>query len=103
MANVSSSVSAIDGLLTSSQAVKLAGSANLQMTDNTTELQDYGVRVNNTDVVRAINSLSDDIEDLQEAMRNLRVYMDTGALVGEIRDPIDKALGVKAAHKARGG
>ena len=103
LANVSNSVRSIDTMLTSSEAIKLAGSANVQMTDNTTELQDYGVRVNNSDVVRAISSLSEDIEDLKEAMRHLRVYMDTGALVGEIRDPIDKALGVKANRRARGG
>lgn len=103
LANVSNSVRSIDTMLTSSEAIKLAGSANVQMTDNTTELQDYGVRVNNSDVVRAVSSLSEDIEDLKEAMRHLRVYMDTGALVGEIRDPIDKALGVKANRRARGG
>jgi tape measure domain-containing protein len=58
--------------------------------------------INNDDVVREINNLRDDISNLQAAMTNMQVVMNTGALVGQLVEPMDKALGSKALIKNRG-
>ena len=103
LSNVSDSARSIDNMLSSSQALNLAGTANVQMNADDYETSLNGMKINNVDVVKAIGVLSDDIDGLKDVVSNLRVYMDTGALVGEIRDPMDKALGVKAARQRRGG
>jgi hypothetical protein len=59
-------------------------------------------RINNDDVVREIGALRDDISQLQSAMTNLQVVMNTGALVGQLVEPIDRALGSKALYNSRG-
>lgn len=58
--------------------------------------------INNDDVVREINNLRDDISNLQTAMTNMQVVMNTGALVGQLVEPMDRALGSKALIKNRG-
>ena len=58
--------------------------------------------INNDDVVREIGNLRDDILQLQSAMTNLQVVMNTGALVGQLVDPIDSALGMKSLMNTRG-
>lgn len=58
--------------------------------------------INNDDVVREIGNLRDDISQLQSAMTNLQVVMNTGALVGQLVDPIDSALGMKSLMNTRG-
>ena len=46
--------------------------------------------------------LRNDISDLQQAMTNMQVVMDTGALVGQLVNPLDNALGNKALYNGRG-
>lgn len=58
--------------------------------------------INNDDVVNEIGQLRNDISKLQSAMTNLQVVMNTGALVGQIVDPIDSALGMKSLMNTRG-
>ena len=58
--------------------------------------------INNDDVVREISQLRNDISTLQSAMTNLQVVMNTGVLVGQIVEPMDRALGAKAMIKNRG-
>lgn len=59
-------------------------------------------RINNDDVVREIGALRDDISQLQSAMTNMQVVMNTGALVGQLVEPMDRALGAKALINSRG-
>lgn len=58
--------------------------------------------INNDDVVREIGQLREDISQLQSAMTNLQVVMNTGALVGQLVDPMDSALGMKSLMNTRG-
>lgn len=103
MTNVRQGAYDISNMLYAAQSAGLANGMSNEFNANSYEQMNSELRVDNRDLLRSINSLSGEVGDLKEVVRNLRVYMDTGALVGEIRDPIDKALGVKAAHKARGG
>lgn len=59
-------------------------------------------RINNDDVVREIGALRDDISQLQTAMTNMQVVLNTGTLVGQLVEPMDRALGSKALMKNRG-
>jgi hypothetical protein len=58
--------------------------------------------LNNDDVVDELVALRNDISNLQSAMTNLQVVMNTGALVGQIIEPVDNALGAKALRNQRG-
>lgn len=58
--------------------------------------------INNDDVVREISSLRDDISNLQSAITSMQVVLNTGTLVGQLVEPIDKALGSKALYNSRG-
>jgi hypothetical protein len=66
------------------------------------ELIDAVNGMNNDDVVDQLTSLRSDISSLQDAMSNLQVVMDSGALVGSIVQPMDAALGSRAITNGRG-
>ena len=55
----------------------------------------------NTDVVNAINLMRGDITNLNETMGNTQLVMDTGAVVGAIKRPMDGALGKMNMLKGR--
>ena len=55
----------------------------------------------NRDVVDAVSALREDVASLKEVVGNLQVVMDSGALVGQITNGVDKALGKKARLAAR--
>ena len=69
---------------------------------------------NNTDIINAINGIDvngvkneiqamrTDILTLQSAISNMQVVMNTGALVGQLLDPMDSAMGQKAMLNGRG-
>lgn len=59
-------------------------------------------RINNDDVVREIGALRDDISNLQSAITSMQVVLNTGTLVGQLVEPIDRALGSKALYNSRG-
>jgi len=58
--------------------------------------------INNDDVVREIGALRSDISGLQDAISKMQIVMNTGALVGQLVEPMDKALGAKALYNSRG-
>lgn len=75
---------------------------NKESTDVDTQLLNAIRDFNNDDVVSEISALRDDISQLQDAMTNLQVVMNTGALVGQIVEPMDIALGSRALRNRRG-
>jgi len=56
----------------------------------------------NSDIIGAIGSLKADISRLGQSMSKLQIVMDSGALVGEIIEPVDNALGRRSIYKGRG-
>lgn len=66
------------------------------------ELTEAIKSMNNDDVVEAIDTMRDDISNLQTAMSGMQVVMNTGALVGELVEPMDVAFGAKALVNGRG-
>ena len=103
MTNVRQGAYDISNMLYAAQSAGLANGMSNEFNANSYEQMNAVMQVDNRDLLRSMSGLSSEVEDLKNVVRNLKVYMDTGALVGEIRDPIDKALGVKANRRARGG
>ena len=59
------------------------------------------VMTDNSDVVAAISTLNNRINAMASAMTNLRIYMDTGALVGAVAPGVDLYLGQQTMIKGR--
>lgn len=56
----------------------------------------------NSDVVNEIRALREDLSYMEEAISEMQVIMDTGALVGQMAGPMDNALGQRAIRSGRG-
>ena len=60
----------------------------------------------NSDVIRAIdrmsNSMDTRIAELSDAVDSMQIYLDSGALVGELAKPMDNAMGKLMASRRRG-
>lgn len=56
----------------------------------------------NSDVVSELQALREDMLMMQDAMENMQIVMDTGALVGSTVGAYDKALGQKQIYSKRG-
>ena len=57
---------------------------------------------NNADIVDELRALREDMSYMEEAMSQMQVVMDTGALVGSMAGPMDKAMGRRAIYRGRG-
>ena len=53
-------------------------------------------------MIDELRSLRSDMSSMLDRMEKLRIYLDTGTLVGEIAGPLDSALGQISIHKRRG-
>jgi len=103
MSNVSTGVSKMNGLfgqrsLNLGTSVGLAKSVT-QNNQNGTIAKAFG----NSDVVSAIGALKDEVNTLKANIGGLKVYMDSGALVGQIGPKMDGYLGHRAALERRRG
>lgn len=56
----------------------------------------------NSDVVNEIRALREDLSYMEEAISEMQIVMDTGALVGQMAGPMDNALGQRAIRSGRG-
>ena len=90
----------IDSMLSASQSITLADSSSAAFNSSHSVKRD--IKVDNTDVVKEINALKGEVASLNGVISNLRVVMDTGALVGSIASPMNAALGRMAIYERRG-
>ena len=103
MSNVTNGVSKMDGLF---------GSKNIGL-DTSTRLAKTMLQTNqngiiakpagNGDVVSAIDALGREVTNLKSSVGNLKVVMDSGALVGQIGSKMDRFLGHRAELERRRG
>lgn len=56
----------------------------------------------NADVVAELQALREDMSYMEDAMSQMQVVMDTGALVGSMAGPMDRAMGQRSIYKRRG-
>lgn len=71
-------------------------------TDTNQQLIDAIKSIDNHEVVEELVALRNDISELQSAMSGMQVVMNSGALVGQIVDDMDRALGSRAILNSRG-
>ena len=102
LSNVALGAEAINNMLASDRTLSLAGNANFESSRAWARNNQNGLYVNNSDVVKALGDLRDDVTNLNNNMSKLQVVMDTGALVGQIIDPIDYSMGKRAMYRGRG-
>ena len=91
---------AIDGMFGANQTIFLARNSSAGFNANRSSTKE--MRVDNTDVISEIGSLKEEVAGLNDVIRNMKVVMDTGALVGSITAPMNVALGRRAAYDRRG-
>ena len=108
MTSIDQGYNDIQSWFANAQGVNLNGSiSRLTPTRNEDTLQnqmllDAVKNINNDDVVAELGNLRNDISNLQSAITHMQVVMNTGALVGQIVDPLDNALGMKSLMNTRG-
>ncbi len=98
ISNLRSSVGVIDSMF-GGYSGELALSTNSTLSLGKSPLD---IMSDNSDVVGAITELKSDISKLGSAMSKMQIVMDSGALVGEIIDPIDTSLGKRSVYRGRG-
>ena len=101
LTQASTGVAKLNGMLAGNKSMSLSASAKLDA-DTALRATQNGINVNNGDVVSSILSLKKDISELNRTVGNMKVVMDTGALVGQISSPIDMSLGRQTIYKQRG-
>lgn len=96
-----SSLSGMGGAvnLEATRSANLAVEASIPKNQNGKVNQDSS----RSDVVRAINTLSDKVAMMGENIERMQIVMDSGKLVGSIMPKMDSALGTRVSRAKRGG
>lgn len=98
MSDISTRADMIDGLLGGARSIgfntkQLEAQAQILGDTSATDISSITVQ---------ITGLRDQIAQLEETMANIKMVVDTGALVGAMRTDIDKAMGAMARRGERG-
>lgn len=94
--DVSRGASSINGLITKTASVPVHSIRTEYSKRNLNEIQSYfgqNGKTSNDAVVTAINALNEKVDRLADNMSNLKVVTNTGALVAELKNPMNEALG----------
>lgn len=101
LSNVTEGVNTMNGMF-GSRTLSLTGGISRDSQEALDAKLQNGIAVNNTDVVNEISRLREDVNTLNKNMGRWQVVMDTGALVGQISQPINSVLGRQAVRRGRG-
>lgn len=101
LSSVAKSAEELDNMLYAAQTARLAGDIELSLT-RAGSGSSTKIVVKNDDVVKAIDGLRRDMSEMGEAIRRMKVVLDSGTLVGEMADKIDTKLGRKMVYEGRG-
>ena len=99
---VSDGAGAINDLFYSNRALSLVSRASAAFEAKREGGSQMTISVDNDDVVNEIRTLRGDMASMLDRMEKLRVVLNTGALVGELAEPMDTALGQRAMQRGRG-
>ena len=104
LSNITAGSEAINGMLAGEKELSLAGaggsysSSSIPRSDNgTSEYRGQDL----SGVYASIQSLGDRITTMADRMSQLQIVMNTGALVGEVTDGINRNLGAKTTYRRR--
>lgn len=119
LSNVSSGMNELNSMMDNANSLDLAANANFGMNGILSDNQN-GIVVNNLDIVKALGSLKNglnvdnndiiaaildlknNIAEMNNALHGLNVVLDTGTLVGELTEPMDRSFGRMMAMNERG-
>lgn len=106
LSGVRDGVGLIGGLLNSDQIVNSSLFQGINFNKGVNALNFDGARIagglSNKDVVAELQALSTRFDDLNEAVTNMKVVLDSGELVGATSGKMDSQLGTLAMRKGRG-
>lgn len=104
LTNIESGIKDLDGMLYTQRSIELAAStgANVNSTLDRMQIQNGIPENDNSDILRAIKKLREDVSSLAESVSKMKVVMDTGSLVGALAEPMNNALGRKLIYEKRG-
>ena len=99
---VSAGADALNNLFYSQRAVGLVGQAAVAFEAQRGGSSQTTISVDNDDVVAELRTLRGEMASMLERMEKLRVVLNTGALGGELAEPMDVALGQRSTQRGRG-
>ena len=106
LSNVRSGVGMIGGMLNSDQVLSGGLFNGINFNKGVNALNFDGTRIaggiNNKDVIAELQSLADRFDNLNEAVTNMKVVLDSGELVGATSRKMDNQLGELAMRRGRG-
>ena len=106
LSDVRSGVGMIGGMLNSDQMLSGGLFNGINFNKGVNALNFDGARIaggiNNKDVIAELQSLADRFDNLNEAVTNMKVVLDSGELVGATSRKMDNQLGELAMRRGRG-
>ena len=99
LSEVNAGAEAINEVFGPDSTIGVSGNINAIAGDISTSST---INVDNSDVVKELNSLRSEMGVMADKLSKFQIYLDTGALVGELSDPMDVALGAKTVRQRRG-
>ena len=106
LSGVRAGVGAIGGMLNSDQIVNGGLFQGINFNKGVNSLNFDGARIaggtNNKDVVSELQMLAGRFDELNEAVSNMKVVLDSGELVGATSHKMDSQLGELAMRRGRG-
>ena len=106
LSNVRSGVGMIGGMLNSDQVLSGGLFNGINFNKGVNALNFDGARIaggiNNKDVIAELQSLANRFDNLNEAVTNMKVVLDSGELVGATSRKMDNQLGELAMRRGRG-
>lgn len=105
ISGVRTGMTGINGMINGS-SYELGAEVSASMSQAALDKLDYATDIrngfNDGNVINAIGKLNNDINTLNDSMSNMSVVMDTGALVGQLSEGMDYALGQRQYMRGRG-
>lgn len=106
LTSIQNGVGMIDGMFQSQQMLGQGLFRGMSAMNGLNRLSFDGSRIigsmSNKDVVSELQSLKGRFDDLNQAVTNMKIVLDSGTLVGSTYTQMDNQLGVLAMHKERG-
>jgi len=103
LSNVNVGLRAIGDMMKDSNTYSIGVAVARDRAEYSKRTNTLKVETDNKDVIDAINDLRYEMSDMKEKMSRMGVYLNGKAMVGELVDPMDKALGSKVNRNNLGG
>lgn len=102
MSNIQSGFASLDSMFNRERSFALAG--DVSSMDAANRMMSLEIQNDkSSSFMTGFNSLGGKLDKLGEAIMNRQIVLDSGELVGGLRDPMDRSLGVKTIRAQRSG